>query len=293
MSSFDTVVPFQLENSAVRGRLVRLDEQAWKILDQHDYPAAVNAYLAQVTALGITLANCFKYDGLFTLQITGDGPLRILVVDIEDQKFVRGCARFDNDQVMALSEKDSKNIQKIFGQGTLVFTIDPKTGDDRYQGVVELTGTTLSETTHHFFRQSEQLETGIVLANGSDRHELACAALMIQRLPLDQNVSPEDRDEADDKWIHALSVVGSTTRKELLDRALSNNDLLYRLFWEGGVRTYDAQAIEARCRCSQVKIKDMLDGFSVLDRQEMLFEDKITVTCEFCGVGYSFSEDDF
>jgi molecular chaperone Hsp33 len=104
---------------------------------------------------------------------------------------------------------------------------------------------------------------------------------------------PQGERWTDDKWIHALSVVGSTTRKELLDRALSNNDLLYRLFWEGGVRTYDAQAIEARCRCSQVKIKDMLDGFSVLDRQEMLFEDKITVTCEFCGVGYSFSEDDF
>jgi molecular chaperone Hsp33 len=293
MTSFDTVVPFQLENSAVRGRLVRLDEQAWKILDQHNYPATVNAYLAQATVLGISLANCFKFDGLFTLQITGDGPLRILVIDIEDQKFVRGCARFDQDQISSLSESDGKNIQKVFGQGTLVFTIDPKTGDDRYQGVVELVGTTLSETTHHFFRQSEQLETGIVLAHGSDRDSLACAALMIQRLPLNQNVSADEQDDADDQWIHALSVVGSTTRKELLDRTLSNNDLLYRLFWEGGVRTYDAQAIEARCRCSQVKIKEMLDGFSVLDRQEMLFEDKITVTCEFCGVGYSFSDDDF
>lgn len=293
MNSFDTVVPFQLENSAVRGRLVRLDKQAWQIIDQHDYPELVNAYLAQGTALGIALANCFKFDGLFTLQITGDGPLRILVIDIEDQKFVRGCARFDRDQINMISDQDSKNIQKVFGQGTLVFTIDPKTGDDRYQGVVELTGTTLSETTHHFFRQSEQLETGIVLVHACERDSLACAALMIQRLPLAQNVSPEEKDDADDQWIHALSIVGSTTRKELLDRSLSNSDLLYRLFWEGGVRTYEAQAIEARCRCSYVKIKEMLDGFSTLDRQEMLFEDKITVTCEFCGVGYSFSENDF
>ncbi len=293
MTSFDTVVPFQLENSAVRGRLVRLDAQAWKIIDQHNYPAIVNGFLAQATALGIALANCFKFDGLFTLQITGDGPLRILVIDIEDQKFVRGCARFEADQIQSLSPQDSKNIQKVFGQGTLVFTIDPKTGEDRYQGVVELTGTTVSETTHHFFRQSEQLETGIILAHSSDRHELACAALMIQRLPLPHTVSPEEKDEADDQWIHALSIVGSTTRKELLDRNLSNTDLLYRLFWEGGVRTYDAQAIEARCRCSQVKIRDMLDGFSALDRKELVFDDKITVTCEFCGVGYSFAEDDF
>ncbi len=290
---FDTVVPFQLENSAVRGRLVRLDDQMWKIIDQHTYPASINGYLAQATVLGIALTNCFKFDGLFTLQITGDGPLRMLVIDIEDQKFVRGCARFDEELLAKLSDTDLKNIQKIFGQGTLVFTIDPKSGDDRYQGIVELTGTTLSETTHHFFRQSEQLETGIVLGHSDDRTDLASGALMIQRLPLAQNATQDEKDDMDDQWIHALSVVGSVTRKELLDRTLSNNDLLYRLFWENGVRTYDPQAIDARCRCSQVKIKDMLDGFSKLDRKEMLFDDKITVTCEFCGVGYSFSEDDF
>ena len=62
----------------------------------------------------------FKFDGLFTLQITGDGPLRILVIDIEEQKFVRGCARFEADQIQSLSTQDSKNIQKVFGQGTLV-----------------------------------------------------------------------------------------------------------------------------------------------------------------------------
>jgi len=292
-SALNTVIPFQLENSAVRGRLVRLDDQMWKIIDQHNYPDPVNMYLAQATALGIALANCFKFDGLFTLQITGDGPLRILVVDIEDQKFVRCCARFDQERLDQLTENDAKNTQKVFGQGTLVFTIDPKTGDDRYQGVVELIGTTLSETTHHFFRQSEQLETGIVLTSGFDRANFASAALMIQRLPLSQTISPEEEDDQDDKWIHALSIVGSVTRKELLDRDLPHNDLLYRLFWEGGIRTYKPQSIEARCRCSQVKIKEMLGGFTEDDRQEMIFEDKITVTCEFCGVGYNFSDEDF
>lgn len=292
-NKFDLVLPFQLEDSAVRGRLVRLDDELWKIIEQHNYPTVVNNYLAQATALTLALVNCFKYDGLFTLQISGAGPLRILVIDVNNQQDVRACARFDEEKINQLSADDAKNIQQVFGQGTMVFTIDPVAGDDRYQGVVELTGTTLSESTHHFFRQSEQLDTGIVLANGASRETLAGAALMIQRLPLNQNISEEDKEVFDDQWIHALSITGSATRKELLQRDLSNEDFLYRLFWEGGVRVYEPKSVIAKCRCSEDKIKEMLFNFSSKDRQEMLFEDKITVTCEFCGVGYSFDENDF
>jgi molecular chaperone Hsp33 len=290
---FDHVLPFQLEESAIRGRLVRLDQEMWKIIEQHNYPPVVNNYLAQATALSIALANCFKFDGLFTLQITGAGPLRLLVVDIHNQAGVRACARFEEEKIKELTPEAAKNIQQVFGQGTIVFTIDPESGDDRYQGVVELIGTTLSESTHHFFRQSEQLETGVVLANGTSPETLAGAALMIQRLPLHQNIIQEDKETLDDQWIHALSITGSVTRQELLDRNLSNEDLLYRLFWEGGIRVYEPKSIIAQCRCSTEKIKDMLTSFSSKDRHEMVFNDKITVTCEFCGAGYKFSEDEF
>lgn len=289
---FDLVLPFQLDSSAIRGRLVRLDEELWKIIKQHNYPARVNEYLAQAVALSIALANCFKFDGLFTVQISGSGPLRLMVVDINNQQDVRACARFDEQALSNLSEAEAKNIQQVFGQGTMVFTIDPAVGEDRYQGVVELTGTTLAESTHHFFRQSEQLETGVVLAGCKASEGLAGAALMIQRLPLPQNLVLEEKEELDDQWIHALSLTGSVNRKELLDKNLSNEDLLYRLFWEGGVRVHESQPVKAQCRCSQEKIKDMLTTFSDADRHEMVFEDKITVTCEFCGVGYSFTEEE-
>lgn len=291
---FDRVLPFQLESSAIRGRLVRLDQEMWKIIGQHNYPDIVNGYLAQATALSIALSNCFKFDGLFTLQITGSGPLRLLVIDVNKQEQVRACARFDIEALNKLTAEETKNIQQVFGeQGTMVFTIDPVGGEDRYQGVVELTGSTLAESTHHFFRQSEQLETGVVLVNGESQDVLAGAVLMIQRLPLPQNTPVEDKEALDDQWIHALSLTGSISRKELLDRSLSNEDLLYRLFWEDGVRVYEPQSIIAQCRCSNEKIKEMLETFSVQDRKEMVFEDKITVTCEFCGMAYRFDEDEF
>lgn len=290
---FDCVLPFQLEASSIRGRLVRLDQELWKIIKQHAYPKVVNTYLAQATALSIALVNCFKFDGLFTLQISGNGPLRLLVIDISDQHNVRACARFDEQLIHDLSASDAKNIQQVFGQGHMAFTIDPSVGEERYQGIVELTGTTLSESTHHFFRQSEQLETGIVLASGgNEESELAGAALMIQRLPLSQDITHSDRENLDDQWIHALSLTGSVTRAELLNRALSNEELLHRLFWEEGARVYEPQSFIAQCRCSQEKIKDMLQNFSSDDRKEMVFNDKITITCEFCGVGYDFSEDE-
>lgn len=290
---FDCVLPFQLEASSIRGRLVRLDQELWKIIKQHAYPKVVNTYLAQATALSIALVNCFKFDGLFTLQISGNGPLRLLVIDISDQHNVRACARFDEQLIRDLSVGDAKNIQQVFGQGHMAFTIDPSVGEERYQGIVELTGTTLSESTHHFFRQSEQLETGIVLASGeNEESELAGAALMIQRLPLSQDITHSDRENLDDQWIHALSLTGSVTRAELLNRALSNEELLHRLFWEEGARVYEPQSFAAQCRCSQEKIKDMLQNFSSDDRKEMVFNDKITITCEFCGTGYDFSEDE-
>jgi molecular chaperone Hsp33 len=298
-STFDIILPFQLENSAIRGRLVRLDQELWKIIDQHRYPAIVNTYLTQATVLAIALAASFKFDGVFTLQIGGSGPLHLLVVDILNHGQVRACARFHEEDLNALKPEDAKNSQQVFGQGTLIFTIETTDTEKQYQGVVELTGTTLAESIHHFFRQSEQLETGVVLAGcdlaewSSEDRPLSGAALMIQRLPLPLATPPEEKEARDDQWIHALSMAGSVTRQELLDRSLSNEDLLHRLFWEGGVRLHGSQSIIANCRCSSEKIKNMLAVFSEQDRQTMVVDGKITVSCEFCGKQYEFREAEF
>src|SRR5688572_15867592 len=94
-SSFDILIPFQLEHSAIRGRLIRLDNAMWNIIQQHNYPEVVNIFLGQATALAIVIANCFKFDGLFTLQINGDGPLRLLLIDTNTKGHLRACARFN------------------------------------------------------------------------------------------------------------------------------------------------------------------------------------------------------
>lgn len=290
---FDCVIPFHLEKSNIRGRLVRLDEIIKDIIKHHNYPALVNFYLAEATTLSMAIVSCFKFEGLFTLQITGNGPLKLLVVDINKDGHIRACARFDKEKITSLPASDHKNIRHVFGEGYFAFTIDPEQDENRYQGIVELTGATLADSTHHFFRQSEQLETGIILATpmqGITEGTLGAAALMIQRLPLPTNIMPAENDRLDDEWIHAMSLVGSVTRKELLDRQLKNEEILYRLFWENGVRVHEPKTYISQCRCSSDKIHDMLKTFSLEERKEMVVGDKVSVTCEFCGRQYEFTE---
>lgn len=292
-SYFDIVLPFHLQHSAIRGRLVRLDEAMRTIIRQHNYPDIVNDYLSQVTALSLAIINCFKFDGMFTLQISGNGPIRLLVVNVNSQGHIRACARYNDQQLQELSTESEKKIHHVFGQAHMMFTITPTNGENEYQGIVELSGSTLAECTNHFFRQSEQLETGIVVTSGRQNDQLTSAALMIQRLPLNSNITPEEREEEDDRWIHALSVTGSVSKRELLDRQLSNEDLLHRLFWEEGAIVSQGKPYIAQCHCSETKIFDMLNTFSAEDRHDMVKDDKISVTCEFCNQSYHFTENDF
>ena len=295
IDNFDCVIPFHLEKSNIRGRVVRLDGMIQDIIKHHNYPPLVNYYLGQAITVSLAVASCFKFHGLFTLQITGNGPLKLLVVDISKEGHVRACARFDADKIATLDELDLQNSVRVFGEGYFAFTIEPEQDENRYQGVVELTGTSLAEATHHFFRQFEQLETGLIVASslhGSTEATLGAAAIMIQRMPLPTNVAIEDQEQLDDEWIHAMSLVGSITKKELLDRQVTNESLLYRLFWENGVRVHDPKIYISKCRCSSSKIQDMLQTFSETEIKDMVMDEKISVTCEFCGRQYDFKEED-
>lgn len=288
----DTVFPFQLNNSEIRGRLVRLDTLLRDIHARHQYPLRVQQYLSEAIALAIAIRDCFKFEGLLTLQIHGDGPIRLLVVDINDLGHTRACARYDNTQADALSTPDSVSIQQDFGQGYMTFTIDPQSSTEQYQGTVTLDGKTLAECAHHYFRQSEQLETGVVLYHATSTETYQAAALMLQRMP-PKNAETQ-ADAVHDRWVEALSLIGSTHAAELLDPGLSSHEILYRLFWEKGVRVFPPHTLTSQCRCSAEKVHIMLAQFKPEDREEMLTDEKtLAITCEFCSTEYIFTLQDF
>lgn len=288
----DFVQPFQIEAPGLRGRLVRLSDAVDAVIAPHDYPPAVESLLGEALALGAILASGLKYDGIFTLQMQGDGPVGLVMVDVTSSGEMRGYARFDAVRMDAAGSAAEATVPRLLGAGVMSFTVDQGPDTERYQGVIALEGATLSECAHAYFRQSEQVETAIRLCaaapseNDSGRR---AAAIMLQRLPEDSVLSPE----AEEDWRRSVILMSSATPAELLEPSLSANQILYRLFHEDGVRVYRRRALRHHCRCSRGKVEAILHSFPAMEIREMADDDgRITVTCEFCKTIYAFDDGD-
>jgi molecular chaperone Hsp33 len=294
----DLVQPFQIDSFELRGRLVRLGPLVDQILTRHDYPEPVAELLGEAIALAVALARALKYEGVFTLQTKGDGPVRLMVADVTTAGAVRGYAQLDRarlEQVAAAGPAAAQGtVPRLLGAGYLALTVDQGEHTERYQGIVELQGASLAECVHHYFRQSEQVEAGLKVAvtrvadaAGVPRWRAGC--LMIERLP------PEDRlarDDADEGWRRAVILMSSARAKELVDPALSPEALLYRLFHEEGVRAYKKRRLTAQCRCSRGRVETMLRALDKDDVRDMTVDGQILVTCEFCSAVYAFAENE-
>jgi molecular chaperone Hsp33 len=296
----DMVQPFQIERGGTRGRLVRLGPLIDTVLGQHAYPEPVALLLAEMLSLAVALSSALKYDGVFTLQTKGDGPVRLMVADVTSRGDVRGYAQFDEGRLAALtaSAGPGLSVPRLLGAGYLAFTVDQGTRTERYQGIVELTGATLVDCIHHYFRQSEQLDAGIKLAVAEDGGWHA-GVLMLQRVPeaggdrlaADAGDDEDEAELAEDGWRRALALMGSATSAELTDRALAPNDLLYRLFHEDGVRVFTPVALRAGCRCSRERVEEVLRALPRGEVEHLKVDGRIEVTCEFCNRQYAFDED--
>ncbi len=284
-SADDLVQPFQIEASGLRGRLVRLGPAIDDILGQHAYPEPVARLLGEAVVLAAILASALKYDGVFTLQTTGDGPVPLLVVDITSTGELRGYARFDAGRRAAESGRD---VAALIGTGLLAFTVAQGDFTDRYQGIVALSGDTLADCLQHYFRQSEQIDAGIVIAAGRRDDRWRAGGVMIQRLPdAERTVPSSDRE---DDWRRAMILLGSATEAELLDPALAANGLLFRLFHEDGVRVFAPVDLRAACRCSRQRVADMLGALPRAEVEAMKEDGRVSVQCEFCNSTYLFDD---
>ncbi len=297
LRSDDLIQPFQIDASGLRGRLVRLGPLLDEILTRHDYPEPVAALLGEAIALAAALAGALKYDGVFTLQTKGDGPVRLLVADVTSAGAVRGYAQFDAAKLAKAAAQGgiAGSVPRLLGAGYLAFTVDQGEHTDRYQGIVELQGASLAECAHHYFRQSEQVEAGLKVAvarvaDADGVQRWRGGSLMVQRLP------PEDvtaqQEAAEDGWRRAIILMSSSTSAELVDPALAPEALLLRLFHEDGVRVYRRHDLAARCRCSRERVETVLRMLPQDELAEMKVDGRITVTCQFCSAAYGFGEDE-
>jgi molecular chaperone Hsp33 len=289
--SDDIVQPFQIDPFRLRGRLVRLGPAVDTILKRHAYPPAVATMLGEAIALAVALSGALKYEGVFTLQTKGDGPIRMMVADVTTAGAVRGYAQFDPAKLEQLGENAALSVPHLIGAGYLALTVDQGEHTERYQGIVALEGASLSECVHHYFHQSEQVEAGLKVAvarikDAEDKESWRAGALMIERLPSEGGI--DVREAEDEGWRHAMVLMSTSTSAELLNSALRPEELLFRLFHEEGVRAYAPHELAARCRCSRERVETMLRALGPVETAELTVDGRVAVTCEFCSTVYAF-----
>ena len=290
----DVIQPFQLDPFALRGRLVRLGPAIDRILSQHDYPAPVATLLGEAITLAVLLAGALKYDGVFTLQTKGNGPVRLMVADVKTDGAVRGYAQFDAQRLGEVTARgDNASVPQLLGAGYIAFTVDQGDDTERYQGIVEIVGETLAECAQHYFRQSEQIQAGLKLAvaRSGEGGTWRSGGLMLQRVPPEGGHAPIG-DDVEDAWRRVMVLMSSATAAELVAPDLPPRRLLWRLFHDDGVRVYQPLPVEARCRCSRERVAGILRAFPVDDIEDMRKDPVTTVTCEFCNTRYEFAPDE-
>lgn len=300
----DLVLPFEIRPLGVRGRLVRLGASVDDILSRHDYPPPVSALLAEAVALTAMLGAMLKFDGKFILQTKTDGPVDMIVADYVSPGKIRGYARFDAAR-LALFQNPTE--AQLMGNGYLAMTVDQGPDMDRYQGIVPLQGADLTEAAHSYFEKSEQIPTRIRLAagplmqRGAKAESWRAGAIMVQHLPREGGQSPLPTHSGDapegadaplaenDDWVKARLLLDTVEAHELLDPQLSAERLLYRLYHEDGVTAYPSTPVARYCSCSADSITRMLSRFPPEDRNDMVENGEIAVTCEFCSTTYRFA----
>lgn len=268
---------FSFDNSNVRGERVLLNDAYQEIIKRKEYPLALEKLLGEFVAAIALLRDIVKIDGVLSIQAKGYGFLSTLMTECDEHQNLRGIAQWDESQEVP----EVISLKDVLEGGYLAITIQPRNGQ-RYQGIVEIIGDTLSECLEQYFSQSEQLPSRVWLAaNGAQ-----CGGLFLQRLPAEQ--AKEGDEDAWDRLTHLASTV---KEDELL--GLETGELLHRLYHEEEVRLYDTKVMQFGCSCSRQRTLDAVMSLGSEEIRELLIEQgSVKVDCQFCAEKYEFTEDD-
>lgn len=304
----DTVLPFQLDRSDIRGRVARLDGVLDQVLGQHDYPPAIEALVAEAALLTALIGQTIKLRWKLSLQIRGDGPARLIATDYfgptDDGQpaRIRAYASYDAERL----ETTGAAFRQI-GKGYFAILIDQGRDMVPYQGITPIAGGSLSACAETYFAQSEQLPTRFALSFGraqipGQQEGWRAGGVMLQHIPDASPLMPKeggsgeggllqaddflDGDESE-KWNRANTLLDTVEEMELIGPIVHPTDLLVRLFHEERPRVFDAQSIAFGCTCSEDKVRQSLSIYSAKDIAHMTTDDGlVTADCQFCGAHY-------
>lgn len=290
----DVLQKFLFEDSAVRGELVDVSDTWREVRSRHDYPPAVKTVLGEMMAAAALLSANLKFNGAVVMQIHGDGPVRLMVVECDSELHLRATAKLAEDAVI----DDGMTLTQLVnaeGDGRFVITLDPKDklpGQQPYQGIVPLTGESIAVVIENYMLRSEQLDTRLWLA----ADDQAARGLLLQKLPREGGIASASSSTSgaeDDlaTWERTVMLASTLRREELLSTDVET--LMRRLFWEETIRVFDPRHPSFQCSCTREKVGAMLKMLGQPEIEEALTElGKLEVNCDFCGQHYEFDRVD-
>lgn len=306
----DTVLPFQLDRSDIRGRVARLDGVLEQVLRQHSYPPVIEALVAEAALLTALIGQSIKLRWKLSLQIRGKGPARLIATDYygpgEDGEpaRIRAYASYDADRL----DHGAAPFSQI-GEGYFAVMLDQGSGMQPYQGFTPIAGGSLSACAETYFAQSEQLPTRFSLTYGQSQvpggvSHWRAGGVMLQHMPTVGGAVAADggsgeggllthadilSGDASENWTRANLLLDTVEEMELIGPSVTPTDLLVRLFHEEEPRVFEAQTVRFGCSCSADKVRQTMSIYSQRDIAKMTTAAGIvTADCQFCGAHYEF-----
>ncbi|KLE59289.1 Hsp33-like chaperonin [Klebsiella aerogenes] len=273
MTQHDQLHRYLFENYAVRGELVTVSDTLEQILANHSYPQPVKTVLSELLVATSLLTATLKFAGDITVQLQGDGPLSLAVINGNNQPQLRGVARVQGEI------PEGADLKTLVGNGYLVITISPQEGE-RYQGVVGLEGDTLAACLEDYFQRSEQLPTRLFIRTGEHDGKAVAGGMLLQVMPA--------QDAQLNDFEHLATLTETIKAEELF--TLPATDVLWRLYHEEEVTVYDPQDVEFKCTCSRQRCADALKTLPDEEVDSILADEgEIDMHCDYCGNHYLFN----
>ena len=305
----DTVLPFQLDRTDTRGRIARLAGVLQQVLSQHDYPAPIEALVAEAALLTALIGQTIKLRWKLSIQVRGDGPARLIATDYygptEDgaPARIRAYASYDAEKLNLAADPFTQ-----IGKGYFAILIDQGQDTTPYQGITPIAGGSLSACAQTYFAQSEQLPTRFAVSFGQsalpgENLHWRAGGVMLQQMPKASVAVAEGGsgegglleaedildDSENDNWGHVNVLLDTAEDIELIGPTVQPTDLLVRLFNQDIPRVFDAQPVQFGCTCSDDRVRQSLSIYSARDIAHMTTEEGIvTADCQFCGAHYEF-----
>jgi molecular chaperone Hsp33 len=265
----DSLQRFLFEGVPVRGEIAHLDATWRAVLERHEYPEPLRATLGELMAAAALLSATLKFTGSLIMQVQGNGPVKLIVVECTSDQTMRATAKWEGELAQV-------SFRELVGNGRFVITIAPGDAKQTYQGVVELEGDSVAAVLEHYMATSEQLHTRLWLASDTQQ----AAGMLLQRLPGAGGADP-------DAWNRAVKLGATLTAQELLQ--LPARQIIRRLYHEEDIRVFEPRVVSFRCSCSRERVVNML---RMLGREEVksILQERgaVEVNCEFCNRRYSF-----